>query len=327
MKVAVVGTLLWDTIHSWNGLSREGPGGIAYNCAALASVLGPEDEVIPVCWLGSEHLERLKRNWKDLTPPVDLGHVRASRAGSDTNDLTYDSPMRCREVMTLRCSAVSEAMIEGVRDADLIHFNAITGKEFDLHTIRSAAERLSGILMLDVHCLPCRLSREGNLTRARWGSWREWAELFDIVQCNEEELALMVGVVESGLSGVAAAAREVLLEGPHCVVVTLAARGSMVGWRHGGRDWFWHTPALTPSIMADPTGCGDCYSAGFICDYLRSHDPREAAILATAAATMNCETLGTGAFNTPMAERSMRDCLAAEADRLRRAQRVVEPAH
>ncbi len=327
MKVAVVGTLLWDTIHSWRGPSREGPGGIAYNVAALASLLDPEDEVIPVCWLGAEHLERLRTEWKDLVPPLDLGHVHVSPGGSDTNELTYGSPTQRREVMTLRCPPISEEMVHGVQDANLVLFNAITGKEFGLHVVRSLAERTSAVLMLDVHCLVCRLNRRGGLTRGRWAAWREWAKLFHVLQCNKEELALMVGRRGHGLAGVAGEAQAVLCEGPRCVIVTLGSRGSLVVWRHEGSDRCVHTPALRPSLMVDPTGCGDCYSAGFIRGYLRSRDPREAAILGTAVATVNCQAVGSGAFHACPAGRSIEDSLVAEADGLRQAQRIIEPSH
>jgi sugar/nucleoside kinase (ribokinase family) len=327
MKVAVVGTLLWDTIRTWHGASRQGPGGIAYNVAALASVLGPEDRVIPVCWLGGEHLSHLRTDWKNLIPPLDFAYVCSSPAGSDTNELTYHSPTRRREVMRLRCPPVTEAMIDGVRDADLILFNAITGREFGLRTVRQAVETCRGILMLDVHCLVCRLGTRGDLTRQRWAAWREWTELFDVVQCNEEELGLMVGPHGSGLSDIAGAIREVLLAGPKCVVVTLASEGSVVGWRHDAGTRYVHTPAVKPSTMVDQTGCGDSYSAGFICGYVRSGDPREAAILGTVVASTNCEAVGVAAFRSHTAGRSADDAVAAEADRLRRAQQVIESPH
>ena len=112
MKVAVVGTLLWDTIHSWQGPSRTGPGGIAYNVSALAAILGEKDRVAPLCWLGGEHLETLRTAWAGLIPPLDMSRVRPSPAGSDMNELTYDSRTRRREVMALRCPPVGDEMLQ-----------------------------------------------------------------------------------------------------------------------------------------------------------------------------------------------------------------------
>jgi sugar/nucleoside kinase (ribokinase family) len=320
VKVAVVGTLLWDSVHPWRGPSREGPGGIGYNIVPLASLAGEQDIVVPVCWLGDGHLARFRHDWGFLEPRLDLSLVSSSARGSDTNELRYESPTARQEVMRLRCPPLDPGMLHPVLDADLIHFNAITGKEFTLRTVRQVATEATGLLMLDVHCLVCRLNREGHLTRGRWTSWHQWAKCFHLFQCNEEELALMLGENAPDLEALAHGAVTVLDEGPECVILTLGSRGSLIAARENGTTRCWHTPGLVPAAMGDPTGCGDCFSAGFIHGYLRWKDLRAAAILGTVVATTNCAGVGLEAFASPEIAVAINELFARERDRLQAAQ-------
>jgi sugar/nucleoside kinase (ribokinase family) len=323
VKIAVAGTLLWDTIHPWRGLSREGPGGIAYNLLPLALLVEGGDKVVPVCWMGDTEFTQLEEDWKDFMPRLDLACVHHSPTGNDTNELRYLSLLERRETMTLRCPPLNRNMLKGVLDADLILFNAVTGREFSRDLVQRVASEARGLTMLDVHCLVCKLKARGHLARTRWPSWREWVRHFHIVQCNEEELGLMLGGTLCSLRELADGATTILREGPHCVIVTAAQRGSVVASVEGGRIRCWHTPALTPRSMQDPTGCGDCFSSGFICGYLRWGDPRAAVAVGTVVASANCETVALGAFRSASAAHRIRESVAAQADQLRAGQTLL----
>ena len=70
-------------------------------------------------------------------------------------------------------------------------------------------------------------------------------------------------------------------------IVTLAERGSI--FLDDGK--LYRVPAY-PTRAIDPTGAGDVYAGSFITDYLQSRSPPEAALFASAAASVKVEQVG-----------------------------------
>jgi len=68
--------------------------------------------------------------------------------------------------------------------------------------------------------------------------------------------------------------REALLAlGAPEVVVTMAADGVVAATTDG----LWHIPGTGAGPYADPTGAGDCFTAAYVLDRSRGHDPAPAA--------------------------------------------------
>ncbi|NIR31826.1 MAG: ribokinase [Gammaproteobacteria bacterium] len=85
-----------------------------------------------------------------------------------------------------------------------------------------------------------------------------------------------------------AAARALADEGVREVIVTLGREGSLIladGEMH-------RIPALAPRRIADVTGCGDTYLAGYIYRRLQSDDVATAGRFAAALATLKMERYG-----------------------------------
>jgi sugar/nucleoside kinase (ribokinase family) len=89
------------------------------------------------------------------------------------------------------------------------------------------------------------------------------------------------------------AVKTVLDAGAGAVAVTMGADGSRIV--AGGTDA--HIPAL-PVRVIDTTGCGDAYTAGFICGLCRGWDPLAAGRLGTAVAALVAQGLGSDAMLT-----------------------------
>ncbi|NRQ33858.1 carbohydrate kinase family protein [Nonomuraea sp. NN258] len=122
------------------------------------------------------------------------------------------------------------------------------------------------------------------------GMARAFLPHVDYVLPNESQALLMTGAAD-----VPAAARALLAEGPRGVLVTLGAEGSLVVTSAGET----HVPALKTDV-ADTTGCGDAYCAGFITGLLHGQDVITAARWGTAAAARVASGLGSDAGLTDL---------------------------
>lgn len=103
----------------------------------------------------------------------------------------------------------------------------------------------------------------------------------------------------TGAADLASAARALLGHGAGCVAVTQGAQGALVATA----DELFEVPALPipPSELADTTGCGDAFSAGFLRGLSLGRDPRGAARLGCATAAQVARGLGTDAGSYDLA--------------------------
>ncbi|MFI7129643.1 carbohydrate kinase family protein [Nonomuraea sp. NPDC050153] len=122
------------------------------------------------------------------------------------------------------------------------------------------------------------------------GMARAFLPHVDYVLPNESQALLMAGA-----SDVHEAARTLLADGPRGVLVTLGAAGSLVVTPEGAET----VPALKVDV-ADTTGCGDAYCAGFLTGLLHGQDVLTAARWGTAAAAHVATGLGSDAGLTDL---------------------------
>ncbi|MEV5408717.1 carbohydrate kinase family protein [Thermopolyspora sp. NPDC052614] len=112
----------------------------------------------------------------------------------------------------------------------------------------------------------------------------------DHVLPNLEQALAMTGAQDAE-----EAARRLLAEGPAGALITLGGDGSLVATADGVT----RLPAL-PVPVADTTGCGDAYCAGFIVGILHGNDVVTAARWGTAAAAKVATGLGSDAGITDL---------------------------
>lgn len=104
----------------------------------------------------------------------------------------------------------------------------------------------------------------------------------------------------TGAATVAKAARALIEQGAGCVAVTRGARGALVITA----DEVITVPAYDV-VVADTTGCGDAFSAGFLRGIGLGRSVRDAAVLGCAAAALVAQGLGSdhGDFDLPAADK------------------------
>ncbi len=122
---------------------------------------------------------------------------------------------------------------------------------------------------------------------------REWADparlarlvaTFQIVRASEEDARCLLGVGPERCWDVA---RLFISWGAEVGILSRGAEGAIVAHREGS----YHIQAA-PARVVDCTGAGDCFSMGFLVEYLRSRNPLRAGQFAAAVAAHVIE--GTG---------------------------------
>ncbi|WP_188191796.1 carbohydrate kinase family protein [Nonomuraea sp. SYSU D8015] len=122
------------------------------------------------------------------------------------------------------------------------------------------------------------------------GMARAFLPHVDYVLPNESQALLMTGAAD-----VESAAASLLADGPRGVLVTLGEEGSLVV----AESLSERVPAVKVDV-ADTTGCGDAYCAGFLTGLLHGHDVLTAARWGTAAAARVATGLGSDAGLTDL---------------------------
>jgi ribokinase len=106
----------------------------------------------------------------------------------------------------------------------------------------------------------------------------------DLVLLNSDEAKMI-----TGLSSIHEMANAILEMGAKTIVIKKGEQGSFVRNRQFSR----HTPSFKVNV-ADPTGAGDAFNAGFIFGYLKGWDLSDAALLANAVGALSTTKLGAG---------------------------------
>jgi len=298
MKVSVVGAAVYDEIITHEGKRRESYGGIIYNLIALSSV-GDEDLVIlPISNVAEDRFDDVFRIIKDV-PKVDTSGLRKVPGELTQVKLIYRTVSQRDEIVYNLMKPLTLEDMKPALDSDGILINFINGTEVDLDTVRKLRGETRAVLHLDIHNKVVRWGedgRGGKKTYVRFEGWQDWVKNFDVVQMNEFECSMVVGRDLKSQDDYISAAYEILNAGPRVVLVTLGPLGSVMCHRMDGKAYYYHCacPAMDVEKVIDTTGCGDSFSSGFLCNYLKTRNPITANAAANIVGGINCETSGLG---------------------------------
>ncbi len=300
-RLGVVGTMVWDTIRGREPQPEpvEEWGGIAYALAALEASLPDTWEIVPLIKVGkdlaadaNEFLNRLtRRSAADRFVEVPESNNRVS--------LLYESNNRRAERLTGGVPPWTWAQLGPmVSDLDAIYVNFISGFEMDLVTAQFLRHAFKGPIYADLHSLFLGIASDGLRSPQTMPQADLWMSCFDVVQINEDELALL------GPDPMGVAARA-LAVGVRTLVVTLGAEGA-VHFSTPSLDWFKKRgsppmggPIRTSRIPVeraleggDPTGCGDVFGGTLMGQLLRGVDIEAALRKANGLARRNLTLRG-----------------------------------
>jgi len=301
-RLGVLGTMVWDTIYG-RGAELEPVekwGGISYALAALEAALPSQWSIVPLVKVGSDLAPRANEFLSALTRSADA--CRFFEAPQPTNRVTlhYDNLERCAEQMSGGVAAWTWSQLGPlVRNLDAIYINFISGFEMRLDTARELRSTFSGPIYADLHSLFLGVDSSGVRVPQALSDVTGWFSCFDIVQLNEDEMAL----VGSNSVDVAALALE---SGVGLIIVTLGEEGAEYCCagdfeiqrrptetdRPSAPIRSGRVPATPVEKPLDPTGCGDVFGAATVSYLLRGIPVEEALKEANALAAANLSFRG-----------------------------------
>ena len=302
-RVGVIGSFVWDVIHGRD--PRDAPveewGGITYALSALDAALPDDWEFVPLIKVGADLAEEARR-W--LRP--------MRRLAADALPIEVPQPNNRVELRYFSAERRSEVLTGGVppwhwlglkpllADLDALYVNLISGFELDLETAQLIRQHFHGPIYCDLHSLVLAVQPDGLRTPQPLPNADEWCRCFDLVQVNEDELALMA-------PDPMALAATALAAGVRCLSVTMGPRGvvyfaapgfeGLANLRTAAPAFGAVRTALVPAALArdevgDPTGCGDVWGATYFSRLLAGDTFADAMRTANRAAARNVEHRG-----------------------------------
>jgi sugar/nucleoside kinase (ribokinase family) len=183
--------------------------------------------------------------------------------------------------------------------------NLISGYELDLETAQLIRQNFAGPIYCDLHSLLLATQPSGLRTPRPLPNVAEWCRCFDVLQVNEDEMALMA-------PDPLALAATALANGVWCLNVTLGKKGAAYFAQPGFERLADAPPkqsrlaaslgpvrtALVPAAPlrfagpGDPTGCGDVWGATYFSRLLAGDMFTDAIRAAAFAAARNVEHRG-----------------------------------
>lgn len=293
MKIGVVGTFIRDRIFPWQGEEVASIGGIFFTVSYLANLMQPDDEVYPVCFLGSDFYEEVVGRLAAY-PNVRFDGLKKVAHRNTQVKLIYTGPQEREEVTTAPMPPLGEEELQVLDGVDAIVVNLITGSDVALPALNRLREKTAALLYLDFHSHALGISAEGKRFYRRPTDWQEWVRLVDVLQLNEMEARTLAGLgLDASVERLAGFGKSLLGMGPKICHITLAERGSMLFYRHSDDVQVHRFPAHEVARVVDIIGCGDAFASAFVVSYLKDRDEIAATELANKVAALNCTFLGS----------------------------------
>ena len=305
-RLGVIGTFVWDVIHGRE--PRTAPveewGGITYSLSALDAALPDDWEIVPLMKVGTDLAPRARQfigSLRRLAPDAALVEVPYP---NNRVELRYFSEERRTETLSGGVPGWNWPALKPLLDSarlDAIYVNFLSGWELDLATAEELRRWFHGPMYADLHMLVMAVQADGLMVARPLSHVREWCGCFDLLQANEDEIAMMA-------PDPMALAATAMHAGACCLSVTLGRRGAVYfaapGFhrlsdlpetRRGGGTGPVRT-ALVPveAVVspADPTGCGDVWGATHFSRLLAGDSLEKAIRAAHHAAARNVEHHG-----------------------------------
>jgi sugar/nucleoside kinase (ribokinase family) len=230
--------------------------------------------------IGPDFAERFK---SDMTR-YDIGFKLASRSKETGGfSLVYDDHGdRTLDVLGVAGKITAEDVPPEFLDTRFVIIGPILG-EIDLDLIRFLRSSSRAKLFLDPQGLIRVIGKDGRIShKCDREQFAEVAKLVDFIKPNEHESETITGEKDPQ-----AAVRQIGKMGDLVPIVTLAERGSIM---ISGKCLYRIPPFRTHAI--DPTGAGDVYAGSFVTEYARTGNLIEAALFASASASIMVEQTG-----------------------------------
>lgn len=275
-RLGVIGSFVWDVIHGRD--VRQAPvsewGGITYALSACDAALPDDWALVPLAKVGRDRIVEARRFVRSLRHAApDAEPIEVPQPNNQVT-LRYHSDERRTEVLSGGVPPWTWAGLQPLlRDLDALYINLISGFELDLATAQLVRQHFKGPIYCDLHSLVLAVEPGGLRTYRPLPEVAAWCGCFDVLQVNEDELAMLA---PDGLALAATA----MGAGVRNLLVTLGKRGvvyfaepgftALADLRTAPRPGAGplrtaRVPAAPAAVEGpgDPTGCGDVWGATY----------------------------------------------------------------
>ena len=292
MKIGVIGTINRDTIKFPDGGVKRGWGGMLYNLRTLSYLIGDKADIYPACNVGADCYRPIMKILRGL-PGINTDYVNRVPENNNHCFLTYINTEIKHEILKSGVKPLKFSDIEPLTDCDIILLNYISGRDIYLKSLQKFRRNFGGLIYTDIHSLTLGKKSGGRRYFRRPPNWPQVVESLDIIQMNRLELSILTEQkTDTSIDSIkrqAAAFKETLKangisSSGKTLIVTDGSRGCYLSFNKGSKEIFHHIPPRRALRMGDATGCGDCFSAGYITGLMRGKDPLECCKCANRAA-------------------------------------------
>ena len=295
MNVGVIGTPNRDKLILTSGAKVTAWGGIVYNILTMAHYLRPGDAVLPICPVGADARDDFQ-SLLEKFPNVDpSGIYQAAQRQNRVilKCITHDEKEETAELSLppLPFDHISKHL----SNLSFLLINFTSGRDLEKETLRRVRDEYKGPILLDVHSLTLSEPDSRGKRRLRaLRDWQEWLEGMDYVQFTWNEAASLTGETNTTFAGLVEVADWLLERGTKGVIVTRGSEGAY--YFHVDEQGILkeEVPPFKLHTVVDTTGCGDVFSAAFICNLLKDNDPLGAVQFAVKAAALKATFSGIG---------------------------------
>jgi sugar/nucleoside kinase (ribokinase family) len=184
-----------------------------------------------------------------------------------------------KQRVTTKADPFKEERLRGI-EAGIFHLGALLADDFPPDIIRHLAGR--GRVSVDSQGY-LREVRDTHVYAVDWERKLEALQYVHFLKANEYEMEVLTGHSEAQK-----AAMTLCEWGVKEVILTFGSTGSLIC---DGRR-FYRIPAYKPRTVADATGCGDTYMAGYLYRRVKGASIEEAGHFAAALSTLKIERSG-----------------------------------
>jgi len=271
--VCVIGHITKDIVRIENR-KEEMPGGVAYYFSMASKNLGSNVSLVTkVAERDKVLLDELIQN------NVSISYEASQQTTVFENIYPEDLDLR---VQNVECVA-EPFSAQDIPDisAQIFHLGPLTKEDIPLEILKLLSKRKAKI-SLDIQGF-LRKIEKGQVKTVGWEERDEGLAYVDILKTDEAEAKTL-----SGKDNIRKAAVKLSTYGIDEIIITLGNKGSLIY----SKGKFYRIPAFPPRKIADVTGCGDTYMAGYIHKRLESPDIDKSGRFGAATASLKLEESG-----------------------------------
>jgi sugar/nucleoside kinase (ribokinase family) len=289
MNIAVCGNPTLDELVQKETV-RISPGGSALFVSSAAGYLGANVGIIGN--IGEDYPSNVLSWLKNHGLKLNL--LKKTKGPSTRFRIGYDHGSR--RLWLLHAGRSVESTWIGGR-VEGLHLGPVFN-EISESLVRSLRKKC-GFMSLDIQGLVRKVNRSGEV---------------QVLRRNLDSVLRMCDLVKASLdeakSKNSSRDHQVILDrflakGPKYAIITLGAKGSLLGIRNSKTFLI---PAFPDKSIKDPTGAGDVYAGAWLTSYLRTKDPVWAASVGSAFGSLASQRTGLSKFRISRRELFRRTC-------------------